>query len=140
MRNSMSVPDPKLSRLGFRMIVAEKYLMLYKVFEEEKKITFYRVLNGKTNYPIFKSDIICYNGYNNKREIPYSDPTYMSYTNVNELPDHIFKELKHFFSVYKQLEGKSTEVKDIGAPTEAVAIIEEAMEGYNDKFCTVQIL
>ena len=60
--------------------------------------------------------------------------------NVSELPEHIFKELKHFFSVYKQLEGKSTEVKDICGPTEAVAIIEEAMESYNDKFCTVQIL
>jgi len=31
-------------------------------------------------------------------------------------------------------------VKDIGGPTEAVAIIEEAMESYNDKFCTVQKL
>ena len=49
--SGMSVPDPKLSKSGFRMIVAEKYLMFYKVFEEEKKITFYRVLNGKTNYP-----------------------------------------------------------------------------------------
>ena len=38
--------------------------------------------------------------------IPYGDPTYMSYTSVQELPDHIFEELKHFFSVYKQLEGK----------------------------------
>lgn len=46
-----SVPNPKLSKLGFRMIVVEKYLMFYKVFEEEKKIIFYRVLNGKTNYP-----------------------------------------------------------------------------------------
>ena len=30
--------------------------------------------------------------------IPYSDPTYMSYTSVDELPKHIFQELKHFFS------------------------------------------
>lgn len=66
--------------------------------------------------------------------IPYSDPTYMHYTNVNELPEHIFNELKHFFSVYKQLEGKSTEVKDIGGPTEAISIIEEAIENYNRKF------
>ena len=49
--SGMSVPDPKLSKLGCRMIVVEKYLMFYKVFEEEKKILFYRVLNGKTNYP-----------------------------------------------------------------------------------------
>lgn len=33
------------------MIVVEKYLMFYRVFEDEKKIIFYRVLNGKRNYP-----------------------------------------------------------------------------------------
>lgn len=66
--------------------------------------------------------------------IPYSDPTYMSYTNVSELPEHIFSELKHFFSVYKQLEGKTTVVKDIGGPAEAIEIIEEAMESYKKKF------
>lgn len=49
--SGMSVPDPKLSKRGFRMIVVEKYLMFYKVFEEEKKVLFYRVLNGKTNNP-----------------------------------------------------------------------------------------
>lgn len=38
--------------------------------------------------------------------IPYSDPTYMSYTSVDELPKHIFQELKHFFSVYKQARRK----------------------------------
>lgn len=57
--------------------------------------------------------------------IPYSDPTYMSYTSVDELPKHIFQELKHFFSVYKQLEGKKTE---------AIAIIQEAMDSYQKKF------
>ena len=49
--SGMSVPDFKLSKLGFRMIVIEKYLMFYKVFEKEKKIVFYHVLNGKINYP-----------------------------------------------------------------------------------------
>ena len=43
--------DFKLSKLGFRMIVIEKYLMFYKVFEKEKKVVFYHVLNGKINYP-----------------------------------------------------------------------------------------
>ena len=48
--------------------------------------------------------------------IPYSEPTYMGYTDVKELPKHIFEELKHFFSVYKQLESKKTDVKEIGGP------------------------
>ena len=49
--SGISVPDLKLSKLGFRMILVEKYLMFYKVFEDEQKIIFYHVLNGKTNYP-----------------------------------------------------------------------------------------
>lgn len=49
--SGVTVPDPKMSKMGFRMIVVEKYLMFYRVFEDEKKITFYRVLNGKRNYP-----------------------------------------------------------------------------------------
>ncbi len=63
--------------------------------------------------------------------IPYSDPTYMSYTDVKELPEHIFKELQHFFSVYKDLEGKYTKVKDIGGPIDAMA-------RYNKKFVEVE--
>ena len=47
----VTAPDSKLSKLGFRMLVIEKYLMLYKVFEDEKKIVIYRILNGKTDYP-----------------------------------------------------------------------------------------
>lgn len=69
--------------------------------------------------------------------IPYSDPTYMQYTDVKELPKHIFEELKHFFSVYKQLESKRTDVKEIGGPMEAVAVIEKAIENYKKKFCAV---
>lgn len=67
--------------------------------------------------------------------IPYGDPTYMAYTDVKELPEHIFEELKHFFSVYKQLESKKTDVKEIGGPIDAIAVIEKAMENYKNKFC-----
>ena len=49
--SGVTVHDNKLAKLGFRMIVIEKYLMFYKIFEEDKKIVIYRVLNGKTNYP-----------------------------------------------------------------------------------------
>lgn len=49
--SGVTVPDPKMSKMGFRMIVVEKYLMFYKVFEDDKKIVFYRILNGKRNYP-----------------------------------------------------------------------------------------
>lgn len=67
--------------------------------------------------------------------IPYGDPTYMNYTDIKELPKHIFEEVKHFFSVYKQLESKSTVVREIGGPVEAVAVIERAIENYKIHFC-----
>ena len=42
--------------------------------------------------------------------IPFSDPTYSSIKTIDGLPPHIFDEIVHFFSVYKQLEGKATAV------------------------------
>ena len=36
--------------------------------------------------------------------IPFDDPTYNGYQDLKELPAHIFDEMRHFFSVYKQLE------------------------------------
>ncbi len=66
--------------------------------------------------------------------IPYSDPTYMGYTDIAELPAHIFEELKHFFSVYKSLEGRDTVVSEFGGPIEAVGIIEKCIENYRRKF------
>lgn len=69
--------------------------------------------------------------------IPYSDPTYNCYTDVSELPKHIFEEIKHFFSVYKALEDKETVVDEFHDATEAVRIIEQCIDNYKDKFVNV---
>lgn len=66
--------------------------------------------------------------------IPYSDPTYMGYTDIKELPEHIFEELKHFFSIYKNLEKKNTQVEKFGGPIDAVECIEKCIENYKEKF------
>lgn len=44
--------------------------------------------------------------------IPWADPTYQMFTELSELPKHIFDEIHHFFSVYKDLEGKKTAVNE----------------------------
>ena len=49
--SGVTVLDDKLARSGYRMIIIEKYLMFYRIFEEDKKVIIYRVLNGKINYP-----------------------------------------------------------------------------------------
>ena len=40
--------------------------------------------------------------------IPFEDPTYNTYQDISELPGHIASEIRHFFQVYKSLEGKET--------------------------------
>lgn len=67
--------------------------------------------------------------------IPFNDPTYNHYTDIDQLPGHIFDEMRHFFSVYKSLEHKTTAVDEVSDRAEAVKIIEEAIDSYIDKFC-----
>ena len=66
--------------------------------------------------------------------VPYGDPTYKAYADINELPSHVFKEIQHFFSVYKHLEGKETIVDDVKGALEAVEIIEKCIENYKEKY------
>lgn len=67
--------------------------------------------------------------------IPFDDPTYNQYHDVSELPEHIFDEMRHFFSVYKALEKKDTAVDEVGDTGLAVQIVTEAIANYVDSFC-----
>ena len=66
--------------------------------------------------------------------VPLSDPTYLGISSIDELPPHIFDEIMHFFSVYKQLENKQTAVKSLFNKDMAERIIWNAIQGYNEKF------
>lgn len=66
--------------------------------------------------------------------IPVNDPKYNNYTDITELPAHIFEEMKHFFSVYKTLESKETVVEDVKGKESALEIISQTIEAYNAKF------
>jgi inorganic pyrophosphatase len=67
--------------------------------------------------------------------IPEADPSYNSYTDISELPKHVFEEMTHFFSVYKQLEHKETVVDDVKNAEEAKKIIAACIDNYIEKFC-----
>ena len=45
--------------------------------------------------------------------IPFNDPNYNTYKDINELPKHVFEDMKHFFTVYKNLEDKETVVDEV---------------------------
>ena len=66
--------------------------------------------------------------------IPFGDPSYNVYSSIDELPDHITEEIRHFFTVYKELEGVRTFVSQSESTSEAVKIIEKCILAYNHKF------
>ena len=66
--------------------------------------------------------------------IPFSDPYYNSYTSVYDLPHHVFDEMCHFFTVYKQLENKTTAVDEVGDRSEAENIIRKCIGLYNENY------
>ena len=68
--------------------------------------------------------------------VPFSDPSYLGITSIDELPPHIFDEIMHFFSVYKQLENKQTAVKTLFDYKEAIEIVRLAIESYEKLFVT----
>ena len=67
--------------------------------------------------------------------IPFNDPVYNNYTDIEQLPAHIFSEVRHFFSVYKNLEGKDTVVDEEQGPEKAKEIIQKCRDAYIEKFC-----
>lgn len=86
-------------------------------------------------YPIGVMKMID-NGRNDEKiiAIPYNDPTYNGYTDISQLPSHIFDEMCHFFTVYKTLEHKETAVDEVQGRDRAIEIINSAIEAYKVKF------
>ncbi|MBQ4105683.1 MAG: inorganic diphosphatase [Clostridia bacterium] len=66
--------------------------------------------------------------------VPFGDPSYNQYTDMSELPSHIFDEMKHFFQVYKSLENKNTAVNDVRGRETALEIIRKARADYKEIF------
>ena len=112
-----------------------------------------RILYTSTHYPANYGEQIepftlvrCYpigvikmidNGRNDEKiiAIPFNDPTYNTYTDITQLPAHIFEEMCHFFTVYKTLENKETAVDEVLTRDKAVEIIASTIESYKKGFC-----
>jgi len=66
--------------------------------------------------------------------IPFGDPMYNCYRDVDALPAHVLDEMKHFFEVYKSLEHKKTTVDEIRGREQAIAVIQKCIERYSEAF------
>jgi len=63
-----------------------------------------------------------------------NDPSLNQFKDISELPVHVMDEIRHFFKVYKQLEGKKTYVSEVRGAEDAKAIIQKCMDNYQAKF------
>ena len=61
-----------------------------------------------------------------------SDPFYSSFKQMKELPDYVGNEIRHFFRVYKSLEGKETSVTSIEGKDAAIEVIKKDLRTYED--------
>ncbi|MEG1548048.1 MAG: inorganic diphosphatase [Clostridia bacterium] len=67
--------------------------------------------------------------------IPFEDPTYNGYQDISELPRHIFSEMSHFFSVYKSLERKETNIDEVQDRAAAIKVVSDAIDKYVELYC-----
>jgi inorganic pyrophosphatase len=59
------------------------------------------------------------------------DPAVAHYRAISELPPHTMRELERFFTDYKVLEGKFSEVGEMYDTPEAIAVIQRSRDAYD---------
>lgn len=62
--------------------------------------------------------------------VPLKDPLWNYIDDLSDVPPHLLREIDHFFSVYKELEGKETKIEGWESRDEAERIIRDAMDRY----------
>lgn len=62
-----------------------------------------------------------------------SDPKLKNINQITDLDEHIKDEIKHFFTVYKNLENKFVEVRDWKGKEEAFKLILEAQDKFDQE-------
>ena len=67
--------------------------------------------------------------------IPFEDPNWNYYHDIDQLPPHHGNEIAQFFEIYKSLEHKYTATSDALTRSVAVKVIKECIERYEVHYC-----
>ena len=70
--------------------------------------------------------------------VPYRNPRYDQIHTIDQVFPHKLRELEHFFAIYKELEGKRTQMKGWRGPREARDVIRASRQAYLDQHEQVQ--
>lgn len=65
--------------------------------------------------------------------VPVNDPRFDHIKDLKDMPEHVLKEIAHFFQVYKDLENKKTVIIGWEGPEEAAKLIDECIARYKEK-------
>lgn len=65
---------------------------------------------------------------------PATDPSFSHYQTFEDVPQHYLDEVRHFFLVYKQLEGATVEIEGWVGTAEARQAVLDSMRIYREKF------
>ena len=63
-----------------------------------------------------------------------TDPRMNHIKSTKDLSDYRILEIKHFFQIYKELQGKKVEITGLEGAEEAIKSINEGIEAYNIKY------
>lgn len=66
--------------------------------------------------------------------VPEDDPRFKDVKDISDVPEHLLKEIEHFFSVYKNLEGKEVETLGWEDAEAAKAELLVSLEMYKEKY------
>lgn len=66
--------------------------------------------------------------------VPTSDPRWKSTKDISDLEPHLLEEIKHFFTVYKDLQMKKVEVGDWKGKGEAIKAVEQSIDLYQKEY------
>ena len=66
--------------------------------------------------------------------VPLGDPNYNYMFDISQLPEHVLDEIRHFFTVYKELENRKTVVSKPQNREVAAHIITECIDAYSAKY------
>ena len=68
--------------------------------------------------------------------VPLKDPYYADFFDIADIPQHLLKEIEHFFERYKDLEGKRVQVLGWAKSEEAMRVIAESIALYDRTYLT----
>ncbi|HZU25196.1 MAG TPA: inorganic diphosphatase [Bryobacteraceae bacterium] len=65
--------------------------------------------------------------------VPNRNPRYEQIHTMDQIFAHVRREIEHFFTIYKELEGRITNVQGWGGPADARKAIHDSVNRYTEK-------